>query len=223
VTAEVGVVVALPDQLDEGIDRHQRVLDLVGDAGHDAGEELELLRLAALGGQLLLRREVLEDEDGAEGFSVLVPHRVGRDFQPQATQRQLDLRAGGRPARGERVIQHVAQGRGEHPKILAHDGGGRQVEDLLGAAVQGAHGLVTTDRHHPARHVREDPLAELLLPGELVVQRDVAQDGGQMGGQIEQRLHLVATVGGAEHRLAERQHGHQLSVREQRDRHHCLE
>ena len=50
---EVGIVEALADQLHEGVDGDERVLDLVGDARDDAGEEIELLRLVLLGGQLV--------------------------------------------------------------------------------------------------------------------------------------------------------------------------
>ena len=113
--AEIRVVVALADQLDEGVDGDQGVLDLVGDARHHAGEQLELVRLALLRRQLLLGREVLEDEDGAERRALLVADHVGADLDPQAPQRQLDLRARHGPPRGQRVEQEVAEGRGEHP------------------------------------------------------------------------------------------------------------
>ena len=43
VLAEARVVVALADQLHEGVDGDERVLDLVRDARHHPGEELELL------------------------------------------------------------------------------------------------------------------------------------------------------------------------------------
>ena len=80
--AEVGIVIALADQLDEGVDRYERVLDLVGDPGDDACQELRLLRLAPLRRELLLRRQVLEDEDGTERERVGAADGVGRDLEP---------------------------------------------------------------------------------------------------------------------------------------------
>src|SRR4026207_298622 len=55
-------------------------------------------------------------------------------------------------------------------------------------------GLTAPDGDDAARQVREDPLAELLLTLELVVQRDVADGGGQMRREIEERLGLAAPV-----------------------------
>ena len=77
---EVGIVEALADQLHEGVDGDERVLDLVGDARDDAGQEVELLRLLLLGGQLLLGGEVFQDEHRARRF--VAAHRIGRHFQP---------------------------------------------------------------------------------------------------------------------------------------------
>ena len=49
---EARVVEPLADQLHERVDRDERVLDLVGDAGDDPGEEVQLLRPALLHGEL---------------------------------------------------------------------------------------------------------------------------------------------------------------------------
>ena len=188
--SEVGVVVAFADQLDERVDRHQRILDLVGDAGHHAREELELVGLALLRRQFFLGGEVLEHEDGAQGCALLVADDVGRHLDPQAPQRQLDLRARHGPTRRQRVEQEIAQRRGQDAQILTHDGVRGQAENLLGSSVHGADALITADRDHAARHVREDPLGELLFPLELLVQRDVADDRGELGDEVEERLDL---------------------------------
>ena len=188
--SEVGIVVALADQLDERVDRHQRILDLVGDAGHHAREQLELVGLALLRRQFFLGGEVLEHEDGAQRCALLVAYDVRRQLDPEAPQRQLDLRARHGPARRQRVKQQVAQRRGQDAQILTDHGVRGQAQNLLGTPVHRAHALITADRDHAARHVREDPLGELLFPLELLVQRDVADDRGELGDEVEERLDL---------------------------------
>src|SRR6266481_2443257 len=78
-SAKIWVVVALTDEFDEGVNRHQRIFDLVGDPRDHAREELGLLHLAPLGQELLLRRQIFEDEHGAERRPVL---RVSKSMSP---------------------------------------------------------------------------------------------------------------------------------------------
>ena len=123
------------------------------------------------------------------GCAVLVPDRIGRDLQPQPAQGELDLERGP-PARPEASVSYSMSpsGEGRTRRSWPTTARGRQLEDLLGPPVERAHPLVAADGDHAARHVGQDPLAELLLPRELVVQRDVAQGRGQVGGEVEQRL-----------------------------------
>src|SRR5436309_550057 len=80
--AEVLILEPLVDELDERVDRDQRVLDLVGDARDDAREELELVRLALFGGEGLLRRQILEHQRRAERAGpVLRPYDRGTERQ----------------------------------------------------------------------------------------------------------------------------------------------
>ena len=69
----------------------------------------------------------------------------------------------------------------------------------------------------------EDPLAELLFALELVVERDVADRGGQVRREVEERLRLGPAVARADDGLAHHQDGHELAVREQRHREDALE
>ncbi len=108
-SAKIWVVVALTDEFDEGVDRHQRIFDLVGDPRDYAREELGLLHLAPLGQELLLRRQIFEDEHGAERRPVLAAHWIRRDLEPQSAQRELDLVSPGRASGPQGVEEHVAQ------------------------------------------------------------------------------------------------------------------
>ncbi len=64
--------------------------------------------------------------------------------------------------------------------------------------------------------MREDPLAELLLALELVVQRDVADGGGQMRREVEERLGLAAPIHRAHQRLPDGENRDELPVRQER-------
>src|SRR4030095_1265686 len=88
---EIRIVVALADELDEGVDGYQGVLDLVGDPRDHAREELSLLNLALLRQELFLRGQVLEDEHRAERRAVLAADRIGGDFEPMPAQAELPL------------------------------------------------------------------------------------------------------------------------------------
>ena len=106
--AEIRVVVALADELDEGVDRDQRILDLVGDAGDHPGEQLGLFDLPLLRQQLLLRRPILEDEHRTQRRAVFAADGVGGNLEPQATQGELDFVPARRAAGLQRVEEHVA-------------------------------------------------------------------------------------------------------------------
>src|SRR5437773_6481793 len=81
---------------------------------NDARQELRLLALAPLRGELLLRRQVLEDQDGTERQRVVPPDGVGRDLEPEPAQGELQVGACDGAARAKRVIEHVAERRGQH-------------------------------------------------------------------------------------------------------------
>jgi hypothetical protein len=116
----------------------------------------------------------------------------------------------------QRVEEHVTQRRGQGTQILLDDLGGGEMQDLLCSSIDGDDALVAPDGDDAARHVRKNPLAELLLALELVVQRDVADGRGEMGAQVEKRLGLTPTVGRADDRLTDGQDGHELAVGQQR-------
>ncbi len=69
----------------------------------------------------------------------------------------------------------------------------------------------------------QDALAELLFALELVVERDVADRGGQVRAQIEERLGLPATVGRPHNRLTHGEDPDELAAREERYREDALE
>src|SRR4026208_1621003 len=108
-STKIGIVVTLTDEFDEGVDRHQRIFDLVGDARDYAREELSLLHLALLGQELFLRRQIFENEHGPKRRSVLAAHWIRRDLEPQSAQRELDLVSPGRAPGLQGVEEHVAQ------------------------------------------------------------------------------------------------------------------
>src|SRR5262245_7173379 len=144
--AEFGIVVTLADELDERVDRHQRIFDLVRDARDHAREQLGLLDLPLLRQELLLCGEIFEDEYGAERRPVLAAHGIGGDLEPETAQRELDLVPARRSPRLERVEEHVAQRRRQRAQILLEDFAGRQLQYLFGPAVDRADALVAADR-----------------------------------------------------------------------------
>src|SRR5947208_3377752 len=209
---EIRVVVALTDEFDEGVDGHQRIFNLVGDPRDHAREELGLLDLTLLRQELLLRRQVFEDENRAERRAVLAAHGISRDLEPEPAQRELDLVAARRASRPQRVEEHVAQRRRKRAEVLLEDLAGRELENLLGPAVDRADALIAPDGDDAARHVGQDALAELLLTLELIVERDVADGRGQVRREIEERLGLAASIHRADDRLPDGEDRDELTV-----------
>ncbi len=220
---EGGVVVALADQLHEGVDRHQRVLDLVGDARHHLGEELELLGGALLLRELPLGGEVLEHQHRAHRLRPVAHHRVGRDLQRQIAVGELHLGAVDRAALGERGVQHVAQRGRQHSQVAVQHLARGESEDLGGPAVDPHDLLFRVDGDHAVRHAGEDALVELLLVLEQLVDADLAYRGGEVRAEREECLGLAAAVAASADALAQGEDADQLAVRADRDGQHRLE
>ena len=212
VLAEAHVVVALAQQLHEGVDGDEGVLDLVGDAGHDPGEELELLGGAPLLGELTLCRHVLEDHHRAHGGRALAHHGVRRHLEGQAAQGELDLAAGDGAAARERFVEEIAEGRGQDAEIAVERVLGGHAQDLLGPPVHHDHALLGADGDDPARHALQDALGEFLLVLELVMNTDVADGRGERAGEVEERLDIAPVVRAARDPLAEEQDSHELAM-----------
>src|SRR4029450_6304235 len=122
----------------------------------------------------LLRREILEHQHGTESLPVLSLYGICRYFEGQSPQCNLDLGPCYRAARCESVEKHVAQWRGQYPKVLPDPLRCYELQNLLCAAIQRPNAFVMTDGDDTARHVRQNPFAEFLLACKLMMESNIA-------------------------------------------------
>ena len=187
------VVEPARDELGERLDGHDRVLDLVGDAGSQDLEVGQSLHSLALGLQLLERREVTEHrdraQDGAPGIAQgrgRADHRAGR--RPGV---QHDLRRRPRLPVLERRAQQRAQDLGQPAHGLAPDRLGPQRREALRRPIEHGDAPRRVHRHHPALDGGHDVFHVLVGEHDLGVELGVLDRDPRLIGQRHQQVQIV--------------------------------
>ena len=209
---ELRILVPLGEQLEECVDRDERVLDLVRQPEQDPVEEIERLARLALPVELVPGPRVVQEHDGAARGTRGVEDPRRADLERGLLAGQLHLDQPELAPAPHRLVSRSPSGEGRTRRSCpstSPTGSSRICSARRLNRVTRPGGV---DRDGAALEVGQDLLDEAVLGADGVEERDVLDGHGDLAGQREEPLQILRAVGLSGDARAEHQDADQLGL-----------